>query len=119
LRVNRTRRITGSVDLDTALRNAFPQAARWDYGIGYSSEEEKVFWIEVHPASSLHVNEVISKLQWLKQWLLTQATNLDNLPRQFIWIASGNVSLQPGSPQRKRLALNGLLFAGETFSIKN
>ena len=30
-----SRRLTGSIDLDSALKREQPHAARWDYGLGY------------------------------------------------------------------------------------
>src|SRR5262249_2940533 len=48
------RKLTGSIDLDAAKHATEPQAARWDYGIGFklSPAEERAIWVEVHPASS-------------------------------------------------------------------
>jgi hypothetical protein len=115
--VRHPRRLTGSIDLDTALKTAYPDSPRWDYGIGYSDKQETIFWLEIHPASSTHVDEVLRKYEWLKNWLQTQAAQLDSFPRKFVWIASGKVSLQLGSPQRKKLASRGIFFAGRSFSI--
>jgi len=111
------RSLTGSIDLDTALQNVFPGATRWDYGVGYSDRTEKVFWIEIHPASSEHINGMLNKLNWLQRWLNDNSPNLNGIPREFIWISSGKVSFQPGSPQRKKIAATGLKFAGEHFTI--
>ncbi len=57
-------------------------------------------------------------LQALKSWLKTNAPRLNALPREFVWVASGMVAVQPGSPQRKKLAECGLVFAGSRFIIK-
>jgi hypothetical protein len=114
------RALAGSVNVDAALKEALSNAPRWDYGIGVHIDKKNdcVIWIEVHPASSRHINDILSKLQWLKSWLKTEAPQLEALPREFVWIASGAVAIQPGSPQRKKLAENGLVFAGSRFVIK-
>ena len=112
------RRCTGSVDLDHALAIPMPNEPRWDYGAGLRQDHsEKVVWIEVHPACSNHVDEVLAKLAWLKKWLHANAPLLNALPRSFVWIASGQVSLQRHSPQRRKVAARGLQFAGSRLSL--
>jgi len=111
LHVEEPRWLTGSVNLDEALRAAQPRAPRWDYGIGYRhSHQEEALWVEVHPASSLHIDEVLKKLRWLQEWLKNEAPNLHKLTRAgFYWIATdGQVALSPHSPQARRLAKAGL-----------
>lgn len=108
----RQERLTGSVDLDAALRPSLPNANRWDYGIGVKGSSEHVVWVEVHPASSNHVQDVIDKASWLRGWLVKDAPSLAKLPRQLVWVASGTVALTAGSPQRRRLAQEGIHFAG-------
>jgi len=106
--------VTGSVNLDYALATMLPDDPRWDYGVGVTARtrSETAIWIEVHPASSHHVGEVLGKLGWLKNWLRTRAPELDAMPREFVWVASGQVAFQANSPQRRRLATQGLRFAG-------
>ena len=105
-------RLPGSVDIDTALRDLHPNDARWDYAVGVANprQPDSAAWLEVHPASSLHVDEVLAKLRWLKQWLESGAPELDQLPRRFCWIATGAVSFDRGSRQAKRMAQAGLRF---------
>lgn len=112
------RLLSGSVDIDAALRDEFPNAARWDYGIGIKAHSDDfVAWLEVHPASSHHVDEVISKLLWLKGWLQTCAVELDRLPRRFYWVATGAVSFDRASPQAKRIAQAGLRFPAKHINL--
>ena len=105
-----SRRLLGSVDIDGSLHSLLPNETRWDYAIGLIREGDSVFWIEVHPASSLHIDEVLKKLHWLHRWLETSAPELRRLPRRFLWIATGMVSFRRGSPQQKRIAAAGLSF---------
>jgi hypothetical protein len=101
-----SRMVTGSVNLDDALAAVLPNDPRWDYGVGVTAQttSETIVWIEIHPASSHHVDEVLHKLDWLKDWLRTRAPQLDVMPREFVWVASGQVALQANSPQRRKLA---------------
>lgn len=105
------RRLRGSVDIDSALRVLLPNNKRWDYAVGVKTrQQDSVVWLEVHPASSLHVDEVLGKLRWLQQWLETSAPDLGGLPSCFCWIATGTVSFDRGSPQARRIAQAGLRF---------
>ena len=61
------RRLTGSVDVDPTLLASHPEDNRWDYAIGVKYNSEHVVWVEIHPASSMHVQEVIDKLRWLRR----------------------------------------------------
>ena len=99
----------GSLDIDSALLAAQPNAARWDYALMYA---DRVVYIEVHPAASgANINEILAKVRWLRQWLANQASALQALPRHsaaFIWIASGSVDLRPSGAQRRALAEAGI-----------
>jgi hypothetical protein len=74
LRVSRDGRgLRGSVDIDSALRDLHPGDARWDYAVGVGRRSgDVVVWLEVHPASSLHVDEVLERCDGLTVGL-TQA----------------------------------------------
>jgi hypothetical protein len=111
------RSLTGSIDLDKAMRLAHPDAARWDYGIGIRRNGEHVVWVEIHPASSSHIEAVLRKLQWLRGWLKTNAPELRGLSATFAWVASGAVALPRTSPQRRRVANAGIHFAGERIEV--
>lgn len=112
------RRLTGSLDLDSALAHEprHASAPRWDYGIGYRPErgDERAIWVEVHPASTSNVKEVLAKLDWLQRWLSGEAPQLKAMtgaagaPKPFVWIAADGVRIQRGSPQARRLSAAGL-----------
>jgi hypothetical protein len=97
----------------------FHDKPRWDYGIGLrkSSSSDEAIWVEVHPASSHHVDEMLQKLEWLKRWLSNEATLLNEISKRFVWVASGSIALTKGSPQRKRIAAAGLAFGGRNFHV--
>ncbi len=113
------RDLTGSVDLDGALRDSHPNDPRWDYGIGVRETRgsDRVIWIEVHPASSSHIQDVLSKFRWLRQWLTSSASWLNRLSAEYVWIASGSVRLPKNSPQRKKLAAQGIRFEGNRLQV--
>jgi len=116
---SKPRSLTGSIYLDTALTANYPNDQRWDYGIGYkkNTADDEAIWVEVHPASSHNITEMLNKLSWLREWLSSEAEALNEITTRFIWISSGRVALTAGSPQRKKIAAAGLEFAGVTFRL--
>lgn len=106
------RLLTGSVDIDTALKPTQPNAKRWDYGIGLRrGSSEVVVWVEVHPASSDHIDEVLGKLKWLQNFLRNDAPALGELPQHsYYWLSPGShTAITADSPQARRLAQAGLI----------
>jgi hypothetical protein len=114
-------RFTASVDIDSDLKAADPQASRWDYGLGLRRKtgEEFAVWIEHHPASSTsEVARIIAKLDWLENKLkcsgfeglraLTQRAVKESIPR-FHWLAmTGAIRIRPGSREAALLSKRGL-----------
>lgn len=108
-------RLTGSVQLESALRPSRPNDPIWDYGVGYqatSGRADTVFWIEVHPAHDAAVGEVLRKAEWLKHWLSAAAPELARLPARLVWVSSGRTTFTPGSTFRKKLAEHGVKHTG-------
>ena len=52
-----------SVQLDAAAESKFPEANRWDYAIEYDG---RIFFLEVHPASTSEIECVIKKVDFVK-----------------------------------------------------
>lgn len=100
-----TRLLYGSVDIDKATKDKYPQDSRWDYVVCYHGA---LYFIELHPASTSNVKEVLDKLGWLKDWLEDKA-ELGQAKKSYHWIATGCVNILPNSPQYKQLASKGLL----------
>jgi hypothetical protein len=112
VRCKATRRLTGSVNIDGALASVAPNANRWDYGIGLRrGGSEVAVWVEVHPASSKHIDEVLRKLQWLRNFLQNHAPALGGLTQgDYYWLSTdAPIAITPNSPQAKRLAKAGLI----------
>ena len=113
------RRLTGSIDLDSALarRPCHASAARWDYGLGYRPPEEKreqAVWVEVHSATTGEVTAVFKKLRWLRDWLnagagrLKRMTDRADSDIRFVWIASAGVKIPRNSPQARLLSQSAI-----------
>lgn len=112
IKVRNPRNLRGSITVDDALRDLEPSATRWDYGVGHQSKRnsERVIWVEIHAASSSHVQPVIDKLNWLRKWLHHNAATLHAMPAHFVWVATGQVGFTRNSRQSRILAQTGLLF---------
>ncbi|MCZ0945391.1 MAG: hypothetical protein OXJ53_20235 [Gammaproteobacteria bacterium] len=111
------RRLTGSLDLDKALAKepGYANQPRWDYGIGYRPKNgaERAVWVEVHSATTSEVSKVLRKLKWLREWLTTEAEQLDKLTmaasaHRFVWVASGGIHITPHSRQAKLISQSAL-----------
>jgi hypothetical protein len=98
--ISNSRRLRGSVDVDGALRNLRPGEHRWDFSIGLETARrvERALWIEVHSANSLHIDTVINKRRWLRQWLDSEAATLKAITPSlnYVWLASGAVAFAKG-----------------------
>lgn len=117
-----TRKLTGSVDVDNALKRTQPNAHRWDFAIGYQHSDRKaecVYWVEIHTASDSQVSVVLDKLRWLKDWLVNDGRDLAKFERDFIWVSSGATSFTLTSPQQKQFAILGLQHKGRVLRIPN
>lgn len=113
------RRLTGSIDLDSALKKqpGHAGAARWDYGLGYrppAGKREQAVWIEVHSATTREVSAVLGKLQWLRDWLNDGAGRLKRMTDRaapdirFVWIASAGVNIPKNSRQARELSQSAI-----------
>jgi hypothetical protein len=112
--------LVGSVNIDSCLEEILPNAPRWDYLVGTSDagHVEVAHWIEVHPASPGDVKDVLAKYEWLTRWLKSYAPEIADFgPRQFVWIASGPVSLS--NRDRQKLSNRGIGFAGRQYLIRD
>ncbi len=115
-----TRRIKGSIDVETCLKMTRSRDRQWDYAVGYlptNLAEEVVYWIEVHPANPGEVKVVLEKLEHLRAWLRVDGNKLDSMKRLFIWISSGSTSFDQKSPQAHRMSQAQLRHVGRFFRI--
>ena len=102
------RKAAHSVALDDALRERFPQAPRWDYGVALErSDATEVAWIEVHTATSGEVDTVLTKLAWLKRWLANDQDACAAAGTSFHWVAT-DAGVHIDSERRRKLNAAGL-----------
>jgi len=117
-----TRRLTGSVDVDTACRRADPDGNRWDFGIAYQHHnrgQEVVYWVETHTASDSQVGKVIRKAQWLQRWFRGDGRLLARFEKDIVWVSSGPTKFTLSATQRKQMSEVGLRTVGSRLRIRN
>lgn len=114
VKVQNTKLLDGSVDIDEALKSIRPDDARWDYVVGYSGN---AYFLEVHPADTKNVDEMVKKVIWLKNWLNSVATDLKKLHKSGVyhWIPSGRVRILKSSTQYRKIAANNLTISNPLF----
>jgi hypothetical protein len=100
--------VEGSVDIDSTTISLYPRDSRWDYVIGFNG---KVIFVEVHSANTGEVDVVLKKLDWLKNWLNSKASELARLraPKPYFWVQSKNFQILKHSSQYRRAASRGIL----------
>lgn len=110
-------KLSGSVDIDECTKHIYPNDARWDYAIGYDNE---AWFLEVHPANTSNVKEMVKKVQWLEKWLLGPGRKLCAIRKDKVhyWIPSGKVCILKTSPQYRSLAQHNLLITGNPLLVK-
>jgi hypothetical protein len=103
-----SRLLEGSIDIDTCTKRKYPSDNRWDYALSYN---QKIYFVEVHPANTSEIATVLKKLQWLKGWLNRHAQKINQLPKAqpaFYWIQSGSFAIPKNSPQFRKIVQNNL-----------
>ncbi len=107
--VKDARRLDGSLNIDEETKMLYPNESRWDYAIGYDG---KVYYIEVHPANTSNVEEIIKKKLWLDKWLKEKAPSLSALKAgspKFQWAATeAGVHVSAQSTYARRLSQRGI-----------
>ena len=115
-----TRLIAGSVNIERAQREANGQSHTWDYGIGITARSDDLLvWLEIHSANSLHVQDVIDKLDSLLAFVQEHAPELSRMRSQFVWLATGSVYIPPGSRERRRLNARGVLLRSKQLHLQS
>lgn len=105
IRARAQERVLGSACMDDDCRKAWPNAARWDYVVGYARENQAVaHFIEVHGVETGDVSEMEKKLRWLLDYLQrAPQTELANLRRELHWVAASSIRIPKHTPQYKKL----------------
>lgn len=103
-------RITDSLDLDEAMRPAYPMANRWDYLLGVANKEIIVA-VEPHTATDREVRVLISKKAQAIAFLRDHLRPGRSVAR-WIWIAHGRVGFTRMDRAIRQLDQNGIQFQG-------
>lgn len=107
------RKLQGSLDIDTQVQKKYPQEPRWDYALSY---DDKLYFFEVHPASTSEVDAVIKKLGWLKDWLKNKAPEINKLQKgvhPYVWVQSGRYDILDSGKSGKKLAASGIVVTNQ------
>ncbi len=105
IRVSSSRSLRGSVNFDKCLREKYPNDPQWDYGIDVGGE---VLYVEVHPADSGNVNEVLNKLRSFQRWRQKVSFGPVENELGFWWVASGRIHIVKKSRYFRLLASMGV-----------
>lgn len=104
IRVPNPSKIEGSLDIDSATKDIYPEENRWDYAMCYDGE---VFYIEIHPATTTEIAKMIKKLEWIKRWLSLKAPKINKLTTKtknpYHWVQSANFDIPKHTLQYKAL----------------
>ena len=108
MKLNDKRRVDGSLNIDKETKHLYPNEPRWDYAVGY---DDKVFFVEVHPANTSNISEMAKKKEWLKKWLQSKAPLLDAFPsgnQKYLWAATeSGVHISNQASHMRKLAQLG------------
>lgn len=105
------RKIQGSLDIDGQVKEIYPDKNRWDYALSY---DDKIYFFEVHPASTSDVDTVIKKLTWLKEWLKNKAPQINKLQKgnqPYTWVPTDGYAILSSGSYAKKLAVKGIKVA--------
>ncbi len=114
IKASQTNLLEGSVNIDDCVKEKYPNDSRWDYVLGY---KERVYYVEVHPASTSEVRSVLAKLDWLEKWI--RGTALNNLVHKstYHWIASGSIRITRNSKYSRLLAQSKISQPSRTLDL--
>lgn len=113
-----TCRWCGSVNLEDNLKYLYPSKPQWDYAIGIKingSPEQSAF-VEVHPADTANVTEILRKKEALDFWLSNKAPALRMMPcKGFFWLSTDGIHILKNSRQNRLLAQSGIIVKSKLF----
>lgn len=105
------KKIQGSLDIDGQVEEIYPESPRWDYALSY---DDKIYFFEVHSASTSAVGAVIKKLGWLKEWLKNEAPQINKLQKgyqPYTWVQTDGYAILSSGSYAKKLAASGIKVA--------
>ncbi len=106
--------IADSLDFDTALAKAHPNAPRWDYFVSFPSKG-CLFGLEVHPASGRKEVEAVIAKKTYSAPLMKAALHSGGISWWF-WVPTRQVGLSPMDRTRRILQQNGITLVAREVS---
>jgi hypothetical protein len=106
-----------SLDLDEAMRPAFPNENRWDYLLGHASSGAVVA-LEPHSANTSEASVVIAKRRRALDQLRGHFEDGHRVTSWY-WVASGKVDFAPHDKIVNQLNQNGITFVGRALLQKH
>ena len=94
-----TQKCSGSVDIDTCLKQKYPNDRLWDYVVSY---QKKAYFVEIHPAFTTEVSKMIAKAVWLKSLLeKEEMKELKEIAHTVLyWIPTDKYAIKGGRYER-------------------
>jgi hypothetical protein len=105
-------RIGDSLELDEALRAAFPNSHRWDY-IFSVSDAGKLVALEPHHAGDSEISVVIAKKRHAVEQLRTHLHQRYRVS-EWLWVSHGRASFSRMEQATRRLAQEGIRYVGRS-----
>jgi hypothetical protein len=106
-----------SLDLDQALKEEYPEDARWDYLLGHGASGNVVA-LEPHSAKNDQISTVIQK-RTAARIQLRDHTKDGSTISHWYWVASGRVDFAPTEKAIRLLDQNGITFVGRRLLPKH
>lgn len=106
-----------SLALDEALQKGHEQENRWDYLLGHAATSALV-GVEPHSAKTDQISTVIAKKRAAQVQLRPHLQPGKNV-RLWLWVSSGRVDFSPFDKAIRRLAEEGIEFAGRQVQAKH
>ncbi len=111
--------LTDTANLEAALGPLAPSDPRWDYAIGWKAlTSESCCLVEVHPANTRHVDDVVRKkaaastlLKKIAPGMLVLADRTRRRTEKPVWhwiTTDAHVGIHPGTPAWRRLREAGI-----------
>ena len=114
--------VSGSIDIDGDLAAKYPNDNRWDYAVGHlQGASEKVYFIEIHSATSKEVSRIIVKAKFLKDWAVSRAAELWEMKGpdgKLYWLASDKMNIPKTSREYRLLSQHPSLRLMKSLPLK-
>lgn len=118
-----------SVNLEEALSRLVPDVPQWDYALGWISKEcESCCFVEVHPANTRQVDQVVRKKASAETRLRELAPTVMELADRtrrrlgkpiWHWIATdAHVGIHPGTPASRKLSQAGIAMPARHLELR-